>query len=294
MKVLITGASGQLGKVLCNSIPTGMEIVPVDVGELDICDSTAVKSFVNSCKPDLIINAAAYTAVDQAESEPEAAMAVNRNGIANLAQAANEHESRVIHISTDFVFDGNGSYPYLPESPVNPLGVYGSTKAEGEKALREILPDRHVIVRTAWLYSPYCRNFMKTMLKLMAERDELRVVSDQIGTPTGANTLGAVLWLFATRENLSGTYHCTDAGVASWYDFAQAIREEGENHGFLNSDSATVLPVRTVDYPTPARRPSYSVLDKTSLWHDLNIAPMHWRQNLRRNLIEYQKLGGGL
>ncbi len=287
MKVLITGAKGQLGKVLCASVPAGMEVVPVDIGELDICNPAAVESFMADCNPDLIINAAAYTAVDLAESELETAMAVNRDGIANLAKAG----VRVIHISTDFVFDGKGSSPYLPEAPVNPPGVYGLTKAEGEKALREILPGNHVIVRTAWLYSPYCRNFMKTMLKLMKERPELRVVSDQVGTPTGANTLAAVIWQFAVRNDLSGTYHCTDAGVASWYDFAQAIREEGENCGLLERGSAKVVPVRTVDYPTPAKRPAYSVLDKTSLWQGLGIDPVHWRRNLRWNLTEYQKIG---
>ncbi len=288
IKVLITGGQGQLGTTLQKTLPDGVEAVYVDVDTLDITNLDAVEEFVGDLKPAVIINAAAYTAVDKAESEESAAYRVNCTGIANLAIAAAENNARVIHISTDFVFDGTGHRPYLPDDPVNPLGVYGKSKAAGEQELLKSLPGRSVIIRTAWLYSPYGNNFMKTMLKLMSTREQLRVVSDQIGTPTGTNTLATAVWAMVLRPEFKGIYHCTDAGVASWYDFAQAIREDGEQAGLLPASAAVVEPINSSDYPTPARRPHYSVLDKTSLWHDLGITPIHWRRNLKTILSEYR------
>lgn len=288
LKVLVTGGKGQLGTALRKTAPEGADALYVDIDDLDITLPDAVAGFVGRVKPGVIINAAAYTAVDKAESDEDAARRINCTGVANLAAAAAAHHARVIHVSTDFVFDGNGGRPYRPDDPVNPLGAYGRTKAAGERELQSRLPGRSVIVRTAWLYSAAGHNFMKTMLKLMSERESLRVVSDQIGTPTGANTLALALWTLAFRPELTGIYHCTDAGAASWYDFAQAIREEGEAAGILPPGAARVEPVNTGDYPTPARRPYYSVLDKTSLWRDLGITPIHWRCNLRNIIAEYR------
>lgn len=287
-KVLVTGGQGQLGVTLRQTVPEGMEAVYVDIDALDITRLEAVEEFVGRLKPEVVINAAAYTAVDKAESDEDAAYRVNCTGVANLAIAAAANNARVLHVSTDFVFDGNAGRPYLPDAPVSPLGVYGRSKAAGEQELRKYLPDHSVIVRTAWLYSAVGGNFMKTMLKLMVEREQLRVVCDQVGTPTGANTLAQTLWMLVSRPDLAGIYHCTDAGVASWYDFAQAIREEGETAGILSPSAALLEPVNTSEYPTPARRPYYSVLDKTSLWRDLGITPIHWRRNLRNIIAEYR------
>jgi dTDP-4-dehydrorhamnose reductase len=286
LKILVTGGNGQLGTTLKKTAPAGVDALYVDVDTLDITKPDDVMNFIASVRPGLIINAAAYTAVDKAESDENTAYRINCIGVANLANAAIKNHARILHVSTDFVFGGNSGRPYRPNDPINPLSVYGRTKAAGEQELRNILPQHSAIVRTAWLYSAVGSNFMKTILKLMTERDVLRVVSDQVGTPTGANTLAQVLWELAFRPQLTGIFHCTDAGVASWYDFALAIREEGESAGILSPDAGRVEPINTSDYPTPARRPYYSVLDKTSLWHELGITPIHWRRNLRNIIAE--------
>ena len=284
MKALITGSEGQLGAELMGCVPVGCEARGVDIAELDLTDAAAVSAHVAGFAPDVIVNAAAYTAVDKAEDEPEAAYAANRDAVANLALAAKAVGARLLHVSTDYVFDGRGHVPYRPDDPTGPLGVYGASKLAGEQALREILPDRSVIVRTAWLYSVRGNNFVKTMLRLMATRDSLGVVADQIGTPTAAATLADVLWRFAAKPKLSGVYHWTDAGVASWYDFAVAIREEGVAAGLLGEKAAAVSPIATADYPTKAARPAYSVLDKAATWRALELVPAHWREPLRSTL----------
>jgi len=199
--------------------------------------------------------------VDKAESEPEAAFAINREGAANLARAAELVKARMVHISTDYVFDGRQARPYKPDDPVNPLNVYGESKLAGESAIREVLGDNLLIIRTAWVYAAHGKNFLTTMLRLMREQDELRVVEDQIGTPTSAVSLASVI-LMSVSSNLTGIHHCTDAGVASWYDFAIAIRELVTD---LDIKSCRIHPIQTVEYQTPAKRPICSVLDKTSL-----------------------------
>lgn len=282
MRILITGSKGQLGAELLGSIPAGCEACGIDLAELDLTDAAALSAYVAEFAPDVIVNAAAYTAVDKAEDEVEAAYAANRDAVANLARAAKVVGARLLHVSTDYVFDGRGHVPYQPSDPTGPLGVYGASKLAGEQVLREILPDRSVIVRTAWLYSGRGNNFVKTMLRLMAERDSLGVVVDQIGTPTSAATLADVLWRFAANPELSGVYHWTDAGVASWYDFAVAIREEAVAAGLLAGTAAVVKPIATADYPTKTARPAYSVLDKTATWRAFDIASAHWREPLRR------------
>jgi len=286
-RVLVTGATGQLGRELQRSVPDGVECVALGREQLDIADSEAVSRVVGEQRPEVLINAAAYTAVDQAETEADAAMRINAEGAGNLAAVCAEHGVRMLHISTDFVFDGNSSTPYTTEAPTSPLGEYGRSKLAGEEAVRNALPAA-VIVRTAWVYSAFGGNFVKTMLRLMAERDSLSVVADQVGTPTWANGLARALWQVVDRPSMQGTYHWTDAGVCSWYDFAVAIAEEAAAIGLLDC-APRVLPIPGSAYPTPARRPAFSVLDKQYTWEALGVAGVHWRVQLRKMLQELKE-----
>ncbi len=284
MKVLITGAHGQVGRGVVAAAPASAEIVSVTHGELDIGDPSAVQQFMSVAKPDVIVNAAAYTAVDRAESEPETARRVNTEGPANLARAAAAVRARLVHLSTDFVFDGAASKPYRPDDPTNPLSVYGSTKRDGEIAVRAALPSA-VMLRTAWVYDAKGRNFLLTMLRLMRERGTVRVVTDQFGTPTAAHSIAEAIWAIIARPAVSGIFHWTDSGVASWYDFAVAIAEEAAAAG-KGSATANVIPIGTADYPTPAKRPAFSVLDTSATHAVLGLAPRHWRENLRQVIGE--------
>jgi dTDP-4-dehydrorhamnose reductase len=286
LKVLITGANGQLARALCKQVSANVEIHAVTHVQLDIADAPAVEDHVLQLQPDVIINAAAYTAVDKAESEPERAAAVNVMGTRNLALAASKLDrSRMIHMSTDFVFDGKVSRAYAVDSECKPLNVYGRTKRESEIIAIKTLGSRALIVRTSWLYDVTGKNFVMTMLRLMKERDAVRVVADQIGTPTSTRSLAEMLWRCVTQSDTSGIYHWSDAGVASWYDFAIAIAEEARDLGILERD-VKVIPITTSDYPTPAKRPAFSVLDKLKTYADLNITPVHWREQLRMVLGE--------
>ena len=281
MKALVTGAHGQLASELAARAPEGWSVEAFARVDLDIRDTAAIDAVVARSAPDLILNAAAYVAVDKAEGDSDTAYAVNRDGAANLARAATRVGARMAHVSTDFVFDGEKTRPYLPGDATNPLGVYGASKLAGETAVAAAAPDA-LILRTAWVYSRTGGNFMKTMLRLMAERGEVRVVADQIGTPTVASGLADTLWALALAGAV-GVYHHTDAGVASWYDFAEAIAEEGCAAGLLPTPPR-VIPIPTEDFPTPARRPAFSVLDKTSTWALLGRRPAHWRSALRGEL----------
>jgi len=285
MKVLLAGAGGQLGLELQGSRPDGVELTALTSRQLDVRDEAAVSAAVAKAGPTVIINAAAYTAVDRAESEPEAAFAVNAEGAAHLAGAARAAGAYYLQVSTDFVFDGEKSRPYLPTDQTNPLGVYGASKLAGERQAQETGPAEMAIVRTAWLYAACGNNFVRTMLRLMAERKSLSVVTDQVGTPTWARGLAAAIWQMC-RLRPAGIWHWTDAGVASWYDFAVAIQEEGLARGLLTRE-IPILPISTEAYPTPARRPAYSVLDKSATWAALEMPPPHWRVSLRRMLDEY-------
>jgi dTDP-4-dehydrorhamnose reductase len=286
VNVLITGAGGQVGRSLIGTAPAAARILAVTHKELDIADSRAVSEYVREHSPEVIVNAAAHTAVDRAESEPELARRVNSDGPRHLAQAARRSGARLIHLSTDFVFDGVASVPYRPDAPTNPLSVYGATKRAGEQAVLEALPERSVVVRTAWVYAADGSNFVRTMLRVMKASGAVRVVADQVGTPTAARFLAETLWRIIEKPDINGVHHWSDAGVASWYDFAVAIAEEGAQLGLV-PDSVTVTPIATADYPTPARRPSYGVLDKTSLT-SRGLIPVHWRKRLRSVLGEMQ------
>ena len=284
MKILIAGKNGQLGKQLQKQAPSGTTVIAHGRETLNIADKEQVFAVLREANPDVVINAAAYTAVDKAESDVELAHAINARGPENLALACREHGIRLIHVSTDFVFDGKQSHPYTPQNIRKPVSVYGESKARGEEAIEAILPEA-IIVRTAWVYDREGGNFATTMLRLMNERDQLGIVADQIGTPTWAGTLARVLYTLAYTPEAGGIYHCTDAGAASWYDFAVAIFEEGKAAGLLpEGRNVKIGPIATSDYPTPAARPSYSVLDKTRLTNEIRIELSHWRQVLRNVL----------
>lgn len=281
-KVWITGARGQLGTELAATVPPGVSCIATDRAGVDIGDRPRVLAFAAETRPDLIINAAAYTAVDKAESEFDLAFRINRDGAAHLAQAAVQCGARFIQVSTDYVFDGRQSTPYRPDDTPNPQNVYGESKLAGERAVREIAGDGSLIVRTAWVYSAHGHNFVNTMLRLFRERAEVRVVCDQIGTPTHAGGLAGALWQWAGHPAAHGTRHWTDAGVASWYDFAVSIAECGRRLGGIDN-SPRILPIATAEYPTPARRPACCVLDKASAFRELGPA-RHWSESLRSML----------
>jgi len=289
MKVLITGASGQVGKALVSRAPPEVDVLGLGRAELDISNAASVRAWMTAFQPSVIINAAAYTAVDKAESEPELAHAINAEGPRLLAQAALAMPGcRLLHISTDYVFDGRASDPYKVSDPTNPLSSYGRTKLAGEAAALEALGERAVILRTAWVYAPEGKNFLLTMLRLMRERGAVRVVADQHGTPTTADSIAAALWAIAHQPDTRRILHWTDAGKATWYDFAVAIAEEGHAAGLLPKP-VQVTPITTADYPTPAHRPGNSVLDCSESIAQLGLTPAPWRENLRATLATLQQ-----
>ncbi len=283
MKVLIFGAGGQVGRALQALAPEAATITAIDNDVLDLTNTAAIAPHIQSIAPDLIINASGYTAVDKAESEPDLAYAINAMAPGAMARAAADIGARFIHVSTDFVFDGTGHLPYLPDTPTSPLSVYGASKAAGEQAVTAV-GGNMLTVRTAWVYSAGGANFVETMLKLMASRDSMSVVADQIGTPTHADSLARSLWKLAASDH-RGVVHFTDAGVASWYDFAVAIYDLGMAAGLLDS-AVRINPIPTSAYPTPAARPHYSVLDKTATWALLGYTADHWRHELAAMMMK--------
>jgi len=283
MKTLVLGCNGQLGQALVATALDAYEFIGLDLPELDITNSEALLALVREVGPDVIINAAAYTAVDQAESDVELAAAVNVEGPRNVAVAARAIGARLLHVSTDFVFDGEASTPYKADATANPLSVYGRTKQEGEQVVLESMPNTAVVVRTAWLYSKTGGNFVKTMLRLMGERDELSVIADQVGTPTWADSLATAVWAFAAAPENNGIFHWTDGGQCNWHDFAVAIQEEALSLGLLDQ-KIPIRPITSKDYPTAAARPRYSVLDCSSTCAALDLQQAEWRANLNRML----------
>ncbi len=287
-KIIVVGAGGQLGRELLFTAPDSVECIGLSRAQLDAADAQAVAECLAEHRPEQVINAAAYTAVDKAESEPEAARLGNVQAPANLAAACAERGIRLLHVSTDFVFDGKASSPYAPDAGTGPVGEYGSSKLLGEEAVQKALPGAFLL-RTSWVYSARGNNFVKTMLRLMGERDELSGGADLVGTPTWEQGVARALWRATERPDLKGIYHWSDAGACSWYDFAVAICEEGVATGLLPREVA-VRPITTADYPTPAARPAYSVLDKTASWRDLELEGVHWRKQLRAMLAELKEL----
>jgi dTDP-4-dehydrorhamnose reductase len=282
VKALIFGGTGQVGGALQLTAPDWAEIVALERADCDIGDPNSIAAAMSNHTPVLVINAAAYTAVDAAEHDVETAHRINGIAPGLLAEAAVRGGAGLIHISTDFVFDGLKSSPYLPTDPAAPLSVYGCSKWAGEQAVRAALPGA-LIIRTSWVYNAGGQNFVNTMLRLMAERDEVRVVSDQVGTPTHAGGLARSIWALAGL-GATETYHVTDSGVASWYDFAVAIQEEALDYGLLQK-AIPIIPIATADYPTPAKRPAYSILDKGAT-NELLGPAAHWRVPLRAMIKE--------
>ncbi|MBN3872563.1 dTDP-4-dehydrorhamnose reductase [Nostoc sp. JL33] len=285
--ILLIGSNGQVGKELQQILPDYGDIISVARPTIDLVQPDTLRNVIRSKQPQIIINAAAYTAVDKAESEPELASAINAIAPLIIAEESQKLGAFLIHISTDYVFDGNGCSPYQESYATNPLSVYGKTKLAGEEAIRETCA-HHLILRTAWVYGTFGKsNFVKTMLRLGAERQEIRVVADQIGSPTWAQDIGAVIGQMIPQltPEISGTYHYTNSGVASWYDFAVAIFEEAQQLGFPLKVER-IVPITTAKYPTPARRPPYSVLSCGKISAILGTYPPHWRQRLRQMLTD--------
>jgi dTDP-4-dehydrorhamnose reductase len=282
MVVLVTGALGQLGQAIQFIAPNHLNInfVFCNSSDLDITNKENCTAIFQTIQPDYCINAAAYTAVDKAESEPNKAQLINVVGAKNIAEACQEFDTKLIHISTDFVFDGTKKSPYNEMDLSNPKGVYGQTKLDGEKAIQEVLSN-YYIIRTSWVYSQFGNNFMKTMLRLASERDTISVVNDQMGTPTHAIDLAEALVQIMITDNRqptidrSGIYHFSNEGQCTWYDFAAEIFR-------VNALSINLQPIPTSSYPTPAERPKYSVLDKTKIKSALGVEVNDWKKSLKK------------
>lgn len=284
-KIVITGSLGQLGRCLqdITNQYADFDYKFVDVDELDICNKEQVKLFFDDYKPDFCINTAAYTAVDKAEKDTQKAFDVNANGAKYLAESCLKYNTVLIHISTDFVFDGTKSTPYTEDDLPNPISVYGASKWEGEKHIQSILP-KHIIIRTSWLYSQYGNNFVKTMLRLAETKTMLSVVDDQIGTPTNAYDLADAILHIITKDSylqkrnesvpFYGTYHYSNEGICSWYDFAKKIFE-------INNIKIELQPIPSINYPTPAKRPQYSVLDKSKIKEIFGLKIKNWVESLK-------------
>ena len=288
MKVLLTGAAGQLGQALIAAKPAGITLIACRRAELDLANPQACRDAVLAHRPDWVLNAGAYTAVDKAEQQPELSEAVNAAAPQAFAEALlKQGHGRLLQISTDFVFSGMQGHPYGPLDSVAPLGVYGASKARAEAAVLRLLgPERACVLRTSWLYGPVGKNFCLTMLKLHAIKaaagEALNVVADQVGCPTHTAGLAAACWQVLAKD-IGGMQQWSDAGVASWYDFAVAIGEEAQALGIL-ATAAKVNPISTAEYPTPAKRPAYSLMDCSASRKLLELEPIHWRQGLKRVL----------
>lgn len=282
MKILVTGSKGQVGSEICQqALASQFELVDLDRSQLDITDEKRVNEIITRAKPNLVINSAAYTKVDQAETEPEKAFAVNAIGARHIARVCQKLNIPLFHISTDYVFDGKKKSAYTEEDIVNPVNVYGHSKWEGEQAVRQNC-SQHIILRSSWIFGYYGHNFVKTMLRLGQERKEIKVVSDQIGCPTEAGDIAKILLILARRiekqKDLWGTYHYCGNPSVSWCEFAKEIFQIAKNLQSLNVE--TVHAITTKDYPTPAKRPKNSVLNGQKLMKTLSITPDRWQSSL--------------
>lgn len=289
-KILLIGARGQVGQELQFILPSLGEVINIGREELDLTDGEKIRDLVRATKPEILVNAAAYTAVDRAESEAEIARAVNATAPKILAEEAERRGASFLHISTDYVFDGGKNTPYLETDPVNPLSVYGKTKLQGEEFIREIYPNS-IILRTAWVYGIHGKsNFVKTMLRLGKEREEVKVVVDQVGSPTRAKDIAeAISVLLKNPDTPGGIYHFTDSGVASWFDLARAVFEEAKTLGFPLKIQR-VIPIATAEYPTSAVRPAYSVLSGQKIGDRLGYIPPYWRDSLKSMMARFATL----
>jgi len=283
MKVVIIGKSGQLANELVAELPEGVEYLSLGRYDVDITSYSELSAKIQQFKANVIINASAYTAVDKAESDSDAAYALNEVAVKIMAKVAKEKNCRFLHVSTDFVFDGESNQAYDICSQTKPTSVYGASKLAGELAIANIYPENSTIVRTSWVYSAFGNNFVKTMLRLMQEKEQLGVVGDQIGCPTNAKGLARFLWLLANNDEVNPVYHWSDNGVASWYDFAVAIQELGLKHGLLDN-KIPILAIASSAYPTSAKRPKFSLLNSSNA--SLLLEQFHWREQLENCLLQ--------
>ena len=287
MKILITGSHGQLGRELCQEGQIwDFDILAPSHQQMDIADNKAVKNFIGLHQPSCVINAAAYTQVDQAEIEESLAFAINKTGCRNLAQICKKNEIPLFQVSTDYVFDGQKKTPYHESDPISPIGVYGRSKAAGEIEIRSNL-EEHIIIRTSWLYGIHGQNFVKTMLKLAATKENIRVVSDQYGSPTSAGELAKAIIALANKWRQQsavawGTYHYCGRGIVSWHEFAETIVEMARRYGEVKTNR--VEPITTADYPTKAKRPEFSALDCNLIKKNFGITPKPWRESLKSTI----------
>jgi dTDP-4-dehydrorhamnose reductase len=283
MRAVIFGGGGQVGRALAETAPAEAEVIALRRGECDVCSRQQIDRAMAASVPDLVFNAAAFTSVDDAETAVAQATAVNATAPGYIAEAARAAGARIVHISTDYVFDGTGTRPYRPADPPNPRSVYGRTKLAGEEAVRQADPGA-LTVRTAWVYSGTGINFVTGMLQRLRARQPLQVVADQVGTPTRAQSLAAALWGLA-GAGASGLFHYRDSGTASRHEFALAIQEQARALGLLDG-TIPIEPVESAAYPTPALRPTYSVLDASEAWQLIGGPPPDWRDNLGLTLDE--------
>lgn len=283
-KVLLIGAKGQVGQELQVTLPYLGEVISIGREELDLTNSEKISQLIGEIHPDYLVNAAAYTAVDKAETEPDLAYSINAIAPKIMAESAEKIKAKFLHISTDYVFDGRKNTPYLETDLTNPLGVYGQSKLRGEEEIKTV-NSQAIILRTAWVYGSYGKsNFVKTMLRLGKEREELKVVVDQVGSPTWAKDIAtAITHLLINVDNPPGIYNFTNSGVASWFDLTKAIFEEAKISG-IPLKIQRVIPITTAEYPTPAVRPAYSVLSGQKISQQLDYIPPYWRDSLKAML----------
>ncbi|GBE76487.1 dTDP-6-deoxy-L-mannose-dehydrogenase [Microcystis aeruginosa NIES-87] len=283
-KVLLIGAKGQVGQELQVTLPQLGEVISIGREELDLTNSEKIGQLIREIHPDYLVNASAYTAVDKAETEPDLAYSINATAPKIMAEAAEKIQAKFLHISTDYVFDGRKNTPYLETDLTNPLGVYGQSKLRGEEEIKTV-NSQAIILRTAWVYGSYGKsNFVKTMLRLGKEREELKVVVDQVGSPTWSKDIAAAITqLLINVDNPPGIYNFTNSGVASWFDLTKAIFEEAKISG-IPLKIQRVIPITTAEYPTPAVRPAYSVLSSQKISQQLGYIPPYWRDSLKAML----------
>lgn len=283
-KVLLIGAKGQVGQELQVTLPFLGEVISIGREELDLTNSEKIGQLIREIHPDYLVNAAAYTAVDKAETEPDLAYSINATAPKIMAESAEKIQAKFLHISTDYVFDGRKNTPYLETDLTNPLGVYGQSKLRGEEEIKTV-NSQAIILRTAWVYGSYGKsNFVKTMLRLGKEREELKVVVDQVGSPAWAKDIAtAITQLLINADNPPGIYNFTNSGVASWFDLTKAIFEEAKISG-IPLKIQRVIPITTAEYPTPAVRPAYSVLSSQKISQQLGYIPPYWRDSLKAML----------
>ena len=281
--ILVTGAAGQLGQTLrqqwSEAAISQYRMIALTRSELDFANPAKISAVLSDLKPAIIVNAAAYTQVDKAESDSDIAHLVNAQAVGTIAAWAAKNEARLIHLSTDFVFDGGSNTAYRPDQQTNPLGVYGTSKLAGERSIQVLAPEHSAIIRTSWLYSEYGNNFLNTMLRLMNERDALSVVNDQIGSPTSTHGLAKLIFAMILQQEYRGIYHWTDGASISWFQFAEEIQKQALQAGLLQ-EQIPIHAISSREYPTPARRPAYSVLDRSRAMDEFDCPQRDWKQQL--------------